>query len=679
MLLACGVSAFGSALAQTTGPAPPPAAASAASSPRTAQLAQVIVTGNPLGSTELAAPTSVLSGDELVLRKGSSLGETLDGQPGVSSTYFGPNANRPIIRGFDGDRIRILNNSGATYDASSLSFDHAVPIDPLVIERLEVLRGPSALLYGGNAIGGVVNAIDNRIPKYSLTGVSGAAEVRLGGPESERGASALVETGNGDFALHVDAFKRKTDDLRVPTYTPVDAEGNVLDRTNHVRNSASDSDGGSVGAAYTFRFGYVGLSADTYRSDYGSTAEEGVIIKMDRDRYALSGEVRDLSGPFTTLRAQVNHTNYQHQEIEDTGEVGTTFKTSGNEVRIEGEHAPLGPVKGVIGAQFENFDFSALGEEAFVPTTNTHRQALFFLEEWASPVGKLSFGGRVERARVSSDGDADPADDKFGPPQERKFTLTSASIGDVYALSPEWSVSGSFSTTARAPTAFELFANGVHAATGAFEVGDPNLGIERGNNVDLALQWKTEKSHARLGVFAAQFSNYISLEDTGTSFTDGEETFPIFDFRGVRARFTGVEFEGSHRLLDGGWALDLTAKADYTKATNRDTGEPLPRIAPFRTTVGLDAHTGPWVGRVEVEYASWQDRVPATDSETASYTLVNLALARHFDLMGSDAYAFFKVNNLTDKLAYSATTVETIRGLVPLPGRGFKAGVRVNF
>jgi len=189
----------------------------------------------------------------------------------------------------------------------------------------------------------------------------------------------------------------------------------------------------------------------------------------------------------------------------------------------------------------------------------------------------------------------------------------------------------------------------------------------------------TEKSHARLGVFEARFSNYISLEATGATVTDGEETFPEFAFIPVRARFRGVEFEGSHRLLDGGWSLDLTGKADYTKATNRDSGEPLPRIAPFRTTVGLDARTGPWLGRFEVEYASRQDRVPATDTETASYTLINLALARRFSLLGSDALAFFKVNNLTDKLAYSATTVETIRGLVPLPGRGFKAGVRVNF
>jgi iron complex outermembrane receptor protein len=194
----------------------------------------------------------VLSGDELVLRRGSSLGETLKGQPGVSSTWFGPNANRPTIRGFDGDRLRILSNSGSSLDASSLSFDHAVAMDPLAVERIEVLRGPAALLYGGNAIGGVVNAIDNRIPKDRLDGVSGSAEVRLGGAERERGGAALVEAGNGRFALHADAFGRRTSDLRVPRYTPVDAEGNVLAATTTVRNSAARTSGGALGGSYTF-------------------------------------------------------------------------------------------------------------------------------------------------------------------------------------------------------------------------------------------------------------------------------------------------------------------------------------------------------------------------------------------------------------------------------------------
>ncbi len=666
-------------------PASAPASAAAASAPRATTLAPVIVTGNPLGSREIASPVSVLTGDELVRRRGSSLGETLNGQPGVSSTYFGPNANRPIIRGLDGDRLRILNNSGSLLDASSLSFDHAVAIDPLAVERIEVLRGPGALLYGGNAIGGVVNAIDNRIPKYSLQGVSGAGEVRFGGAESERGGSALIEAGNGDFAVHADAFGRKTSDLHVPRYTPVDAEGNALERTGRVRNSQSDTDGGALGASYTFRSGYFGVSADRYDSKYGVVAEEDVTIRLKRDHYALAGEVRDLGGPLRTIRAQVNNTRYKHEEIEGSGEIGTTFRTKGTELRVEAEHVAIGPLKGVVGAQFERFDFSALGEEAFVPKTTTRRGALFLVEEYASSVGTLNAGLRIERARLRSDGDADPAEMKFGPPVQRSFTLRSASLSDVYKFAPEWSVTGSFSSTARAPTYYELFANGVHAATGTFEVGDTGLGIERGNNVDIAVEWKSGRDRLRAGVYQARFSRYISLQPTGATITepgdDGStEDFPEYAFRAVRARLSGVEIDGSRRVFaGGGWTLDASGKIDYTRATNRSTGEPLPRIAPLRTSVALDAGWGQWLGRVEVEYAARQNRTPSYDSETGSYTLVNLIASRRMKLGGFDAYAFLKATNLGDRLGYSASTIETIRGLVPVAGRAVKVGLRVAF
>ena len=481
-VLFVGCLASASARAQSTAPAASPPAASAslpsasgtsAAAPGTT-LPPVIVTGNPLGSNAIAAPVSVLGGDELVRRRGTTLGETLNGVPGVSSSYFGPNANRPIIRGLDGDRVRILSNSGVSIDASALSFDHAVPIDPLVVERVEVLRGPAALLYGGEAIGGVVNTIDNRIPKYSLTGLSGSAEVRLGGAERERGGSGLIEAGNGDFALHVDAFGRKTADLLVPRYAPVEADGTVLPTTRHIRNSAARSDGGAVGGSYTFGHGYLGVSAENYSSRYGTVAEEDVVIDMHRQRTSLAGELRDLGGWIRAVRGQINDTRYHHDEIDGSGAIGTTFRTSGTDSRIEVEHAPLGPVKGVVGVQFENLGFAALGDEAFVPTTHTHKRAVFIVEEGLSPIGKLSGGFRVERANVDSDGDADPAAARFGPPQQRSFDLRSASLGTVYDLNTEWSLSGNLSTSARAPASYELYANGVHAATGAYERGDPS-------------------------------------------------------------------------------------------------------------------------------------------------------------------------------------------------------------
>lgn len=678
--LALAPPSFAQTVASPTESAPAPAAS--ASAP-TRALDRVVITGNPLGSAEVAVPVSVLTGDALVLRRGSSLGETLNGLPGVSSSYFGPNANRPIIRGLDGDRVRMLSNAGASLDASSLSFDHAVPIDPLIVDRIEVLRGPGALLYGGSAVGGVVNALDNRIPKQPLEGASGALELRLGGADGERGGAALVEGGNRQYALHVDAFGRKTDDLRVPTYTPIE-DGTPLPPATRVRNSASDTQGGAVGGSVFFDHGRLGLSADTYDSTYGAVAEADVTIKMKRDHAGLSGELKDIDGPVRSLRGQLNSTRYVHQEIEGSGAIGTTFKTSGTEARVEAEHAPLGIVRGVVGVQLEDFDFSALGDEAFVPTTHTKRQALFALEELPWTAGTLTAGVRFEHARIASDGDADPADAKFGAPAERSFALRSASLSNVAKLTPQWSVTGALSLTERAPTSFELYANGVHAATGVFERGDPALQKERGTNLDVALQWKNNDDHLRLGAFSTRFSRFISLEATGNTVDvindEGEtKSFPEFVFKSVRARLNGIEIEGKHRLADRPWTLDLSGKLDFTHASNADTGEPLPRVAPLRALIGLDFSQGPWGGRVEVDHAAQQDRVPATDVPTAGYTLANLSLTRRFAVGPNDALWFLKVGNLGDKLAFSASTTQTVRDLSPLPGRSVKTGVRIVF
>ena len=670
------------AMAPAAAPAAAPASAPIAASAPTV-LEPVVVTGNPLRSSSLAAPVSVLSGDELVLRRAGTLGETLNGQPGVASTYFGPNANRPVIRGLDGDRVRVLNNAGASLDASSLSFDHAVPIDPLVVERIEVLRGPGALMYGGSAVGGVVNALDNRIPKLGLQGLSGAAELRLGGAERERGGAVLVEGGNGQLAWHADAFGRQTSDLAVPRYTPVE-DGALLDPTTRVRNSAARSSGGALGGSLTLPNGHLGLSVDTYDSRYGIVAEADVIIRMKRDHIGISGELRDLGGALRAVRAQINDTRYQHQEIEGNGDVGTTFKTSGTEARFEAEHAPLGPVRGVLGVQFEHFDFSALGEEAFVPSTTTRRQAVFLLEEAQWPLGTLTAGVRLERARIASAGDEDPLAPKFGPADSRRFSLRSASLANLYKLDPQWSLASTLSLTERAPTSFELYANGVHVATSAFERGDATLSQERGTNLDVALQWKSGADHLRLGVFSARFARFISLEATGVDIAvpdgnGGFDNFPEYVFRSVRARLNGIEVEGKRRLIETPWSLDVSGKLDLTRATNADTGEALPRVAPLRLTLGLDARSGPWGARAEVEYAARQSRVPATDTATDGYTMLNLSMTRRLRMASSDALWFLKLTNVGDTLAYSASTIATVRGLSPLPGRGLKTGVRVSF
>ncbi len=667
-------------------------AAAPAATPSSRTLDAVVITGNPLGSAQIAAPVSVLSGDGLLLRRGNSLGDTLAGLPGVSSTYFGPNANRPVIRGLDGDRVRILSNAGASIDASPLSFDHAVPIDPLIIDRIEVLRGPGALFYGGSAVGGVVNTLDNRIPRAPLAGFSGAAEVRLGGAARERGGAALLETGTDAYALHVDVFGRDTSNLRVPRYTPIE-DGTPLDRSRRVRNSAAQTRGGSIGGSLFFGGGAeslqgrVGLSVDTYDSNYGVTAEPDVTIQLKRDHVGFASEVKGLGGFLQALRLNANHTDYEHQEIEGGGEVGTVFSSKGYDFRLEADHAPIGPLRGVIGLQHEDSDFSALGEEAFVPSAQTRKTGLFALEEWVWQGGTLSLGARFDHAEVDSDGDADPGIPKFGDAVERNYSLYSHSIANVLALMPNWSLSGTLSTTERAPTYFELYANGVHAATGAYERGNRRLKKERGHNIDVALQWKTATDQLRVGTFYSRFSRFISLDasgdqvdEAGAVVPDGTpDSVPLFQFNAVKARLHGVEIEGRKRLLDLPWTLDGSTRFDVTRAVNRSTGEPLPRIAPWRLNLGLDASRGPWAAHLEVDHAARQRRVPDTDTSTGSYTIVNLSLSQRFSVDLADAIWFVKLTNLGDERAFSATTTETLRGLSPLPGRAVQVGMRVTF
>lgn len=639
----------------------------------------VIVTGNPLRSTDIAAPTSVLGGDALVLRRGSTLGETLDGLPGVSASYFGPNANRPMIRGQDGDRIRILSNSGAALDASALSYDHAVPIDPLVIERVEVLRGPAALLYGGGAVGGVVNAIDNRIPKAQSDGVTGAAELRYGGPATERGASAIVETGGQGFVVHADGFWRQTDDMKVPSYGRPDGSGG-FEAADRIINSASKSHGGALGASMVWDRGYFGASVDTFNSDYGTVAEEDVTIDMVSNKLTVAGEVHGLGGFISAVSGQWLVSDYQHQEFEG-GEVGTTFKNKGSDLRLQAEHAKLGlgggSLAGVFGLQTENADFSALGEEAFVPGTTTRQYGLFFLEEFSRGPGTLSFGGRVGRSTVESEGDA-PGQTQFGPVRSRSFTPFSAALGGVVGLTPRWQLSANLAYTERAPTFYELYANGLHVATGAYEVGNADMVIEKGSNLDVAVQWKAGASYAKAGAFYSDFSNYIALLGTGQEQITDEGPVPVYAFTGVPARLYGLELEGAWRVLDSTQQVDLDGKFDLMRATNEAVGQPLPRMPPARLTAGVNWTMNAWAARAEVVYAAEQDRAPADDPATPSYTLVNLALSHQLRVSGSDGLFFLRLSNIGNELAYNATSIATVRPFAPLPGRGLMAGVRLT-
>ena len=665
-------------------PLTPLAAALLIASPAYAlELQPQVITGNPLGSSQLASPTTVLEGDDLTLQQQGSLGETLNKQPGVSSSYFGPGASRPIIRGLDGDRIRILRNGVGALDASSLSYDHAVPLDPVNVERIETVRGPAALLYGGNAMGGVVNTFDNRIPTQAIEGIQGAGELRYGGAATTRSSAGKLEAGNGTFALHLDANARAFNDLRIPgdarsRHAPQSESGD--EKKGRLGNSNGRQDGGAVGGSYTWNDGYAGLSYSNYDANYGSPAEQDVRIRMKQDHYAFASELRNLQGPFSSLKFNAGYTDYEHREIED-GEVGTTFKNKGYEARMEASHMPLGSLNGVVGAQFNRNAFSALGEEAFVPHTDTTSGALFILEEFqATDRLTFSLGGRLEHTVVDPDA---KGNERFEATDSSKsFTAGSVSSGALLSLTPVWSLAATLGYTERAPTFYELFANGAHVATGTYEVGSANLSKEKAVSSDLALRFDTGTHTGSVGVFYSHFSNYIGLLGTGRTLNDegvpDADGIPEYIYSGVRARFTGFEAKDHWKLGEsayGKFALELAG--DYTRATNLDTGQALPRIAPLRLRSGVLWELNRWQARVDVEHASNQGRVPDNESGTDGYTTLGASAGYHFEVGNSQWLAFVKGENLTNQTVRYASSI--LRDIAPAPGRSIEVGLRTTF
>lgn len=641
------------------------------------ELGNIPVTGNPLGvaSDELVVPVSVLNGRELSLRREGTLGETLNGIPGVTATQFGPNASRPVIRGLDAERVRIMQNGIGVLDASSLSFDHAVGIDPLIIEQIDVVRGPAALLYGGSAVGGVVNAIDHRIPKEQLNGVTGRAEARFGGPDSSRNAAAVVDVGNGQFAIHADVYNRKTSDMDIPGFAvsrrKSQADGTPRENKGKLVNSSADGDGAALGAALTFDNGYIGASVSTMNNNYGVVAKEEVRIDMKSDRIELASEFTELGSIFNRVKFRMAHTDYEHVELEGA-DIGTTFKNRGIEGSFEAGHAPIAGLSGVIGYQFSNTNFEALGEEAFVPGVNTQNKALYVYEEL--PLGsaakhKITFGGRLGHTSVDSKTNAN-----FGAGQNNSFNPNSFALGGLYSINDQWSVTSNLSHNERAPSYFELYANGAHVATGQFEVGNANFDVERSNGIDAQLRWKNSLHSFSVGAYYTRFSNFIGLFNTGNDIeVEPGEFLPEAQFRAVPAEFKGLEAEGKFTLTD---QLQWLVRGDYVHAKETRTNEYLPRISPLRLGTGLQYALNGFSARIDVLRAFNQNNTADNELATDGYTNVTALLAYKLPVK-YNVEVFAKANNLlNDEIREHASFLKDI---APAGERSLLIGARADF
>ncbi len=638
----------------------------------TIDVAPVPVTGNPLGVgiDELVTPITVLNGAELNMRRENTLGATLNSIPGVSANSFGPNASRPVIRGLDSERVLMLENGTGILDVSSLSFDHAVAIDPLIIEQIDVIRGPAALLYGGSAVGGVVNASTHRIHPEPIDGISGRAEVSYGGPADSKNAVGLIDFGNEQFAIHVDAFNRETNDLDIPGYAvsrrkaaaDPDAERN---NKGKLANSDSEQDGAAIGASLTFENGYIGASYSVLNNNYGTTfMEDGESIRIDMEskRWDIASEFKDLGTFIDRTKVKLSHTDYKHAELEGD-EVGTTFDTDGVQGTFELGHAPISSVKGTVGYQFSDTDFSAVGEEAFVPSSSTEKHAVYVYEELPIDAHKITFGARYGRDEIDSDTD-----------QKKRFNLKSYAIGGIYQINDAWSIASNLSHNERAPSHFELFADGVHVATGEVEVGDVNLNKEKSNGIDAQLRWKQGRNSFSFGAYATRFSSFIGLLDSGlTRNVDGED-FRVANFEQVSALFKGIEFEGKWQATT---TLALNMRGDYVHARDTRNNDYLPRISPARLGVGADYKKGKLNLRFDVLHAFNQSKTGTNELATDGYTNVSATAAYKLPVKQFNLELFAKANNLLDDEIRDHTSF--LKDVSPSGERSLQIGARADF
>jgi iron complex outermembrane receptor protein len=658
----------------------------------------VFVTARPLGTRlfDFADPVNVLDGRALMLRQQPTLGETLAQETGVKSTYFGPNASRPVIRGLGGFDIRILNNGIGVWDASAASPDHAVAVSPFAVERIEVVRGPATVMYGGSAIGGVVNTIDSRIAETPpMRPVRGAAGYRFDSASDLSAGGARVAVGNERLAFHVDGYRSRNNELRIPgdAWTgAVQDERGEPGPSGRLLNSQGDSTTWGAGlTTFLPNSGHLGVSYGRFETDYGTVAEPGVTIRLAQDTWNLSSEIGSVPG-LEALRLKVGYNDYTHTEFEG-GEAATVFDSTAWNLRLEALHRPLGPFAGAVGIEAVDVDFSAEGAEAFLPSTKTQGFGAFLYEETQSGPWRLSFGGRVDRTEV----DADAFVVRDQPSDSRNFTTWNGALGASYIVDA-WSIGSNLQVTQRAPTSQELFANGPHLATGQFEVGDRNLDKVRATSIDVALRYAHRGVRATLAAFYANYSNFIGLFPTGvvrlpdgTIVTDAsarlkqeeeekeEEPLPEFVFRGVKARFYGFEAEATLPVWQSGSDIvSLKLSFDMVRADDRDSDQPLPFIPPLRFGTAFNWEREGWAASVGGSFARRQDRVPEFQTTTPGYVDVFVSAAYRWRLgTHSEVEAFVQGRNLLDQTIRYSTS--SLKDIAPAGARAVIAGVRATF
>lgn len=635
---------------------------------------------------ELAHPVEVLAGKELQRRRAGTIGDMLGNELGVSNSSFGPGVGRPVIRGQGGPRVQVLENNIRSMDISTISADHAVSVDPLTARQVEVIKGPATLIYGSGASGGVVNVLNNRMPKFFLPGFQGNAGFSYADNARERLGSVDITHGWDNFALQADLAIRRSSDFDIPGTQDIEGEG----RRGVLENSSVDNYSGAISFSWLGQRGNLGMALSRLDYDYGLPEiidpddPEFERIELEQTRYDLRGELIEPLPGFTRARVAFGYNRYEQQEIEfedDEREIEADFDNEEFDLRLDLSHVPVGPFAGVIGAHFTDRDFRAEGadgEAFFVPPTVTRSQALFVVEEMPLDWGRFEFGARVERNR--SNPDDEPA---------RSFTLFSASFGILWDIDELHHLRFGYNRAERAPAAEELFARGRHAAAGTFEIGEANLGTETANEFDLGLDRHGERWNWRAHVFYNRVDDFIfpefQVDEDGEIIMVNDEGLPVgrqrnrlVNYRQRNAEFYGLEAETRYKLLDNGpLDLDIRIFGDHVRGKLRGDGDDLPRITPTRFGVSFDGGIGAWDGFVELSRANRQGRIGQGETPTDKFTLLGFDIGYTVRGRAAQTRFYLRGRNLLDSEVRLHTSF--LKDESPQPGRTLLAGVSVDF
>ena len=629
---------------------------------------------------QMTQPAAVLQGESWFTQRETGLADSLESLPGVRASGFGPGSSRPVIRGLDGARVRVLSDGADVLDASTVSPDHAISADTALIERVEVLKGPATLLYGGGAIGGVVNLIDRRVPTYvPERGFEGEIDLRANTVADERAGSAGLTLGAGAFAMRLEGGKSEADPYRIPG-NPSRQEG-----------AYNDTDTGSVGFSWIGEQGYLGLAYSRQDREYGLLAHEhadchthgpdwhcgghddhdhdddhddhdhaDAWIDMEQRRWDLRGEYLNPFASVERLRLRVADTDYRHLEMEGD-EVGTRFTNRGTDGRLEITHAPIAGWRGVVGTQLTRRDFAAEGEEAYVPATLTHNRALFLLESYEAGAWLYEVGLRQEWQSIEVKQGSEEADHRG----------TSLSFGATWQFRPDLALYGTLSRSQRLPTAEELYATGPHAATRTVELGDPDLDRETAINAELGLRRAQGPVTFDVSVYRNEVDDFIYAADTGA---DPGAGYRVVEYRQADAVLQGIE--GSVRWQATS-STGLTLFGDSVRGRLKDGGD-LPRIPADRLGARIDQRlTAGFSAQLEATQVMRQDNTADYETETGDYTLLGAGLNWRGQLGESDVLLYLRGNNLLNEKARQHSSF--IKDEVLLPGRNLTVGARLVF